>query len=176
MTSLELQKFRETISNFQRQDYRTTLTHILHLAIAITSADKGNIQILDPLSRSLRITVHEGFAEPFLRFFDTVGHREAAVCATALKMLERVIVEDVKQSPIFAGTEALNVLLEAGVQAVQATPLIASSGCIVGMMSTHYRVPTRPTREQLHLLDELAKTAAEFILDRHSNALDLTSG
>jgi GAF domain-containing protein len=167
MTSLELQKFRETISVFPRQDYLATLTHILHVAITITSADKGNIQVLDPLSRTLRIVVHEGFAEPFLRFFDTVSHREAAVCGTALKMLERVIVEDVRQSPIFAGTEALSVLLEAGVQAVQSTPLISRSGCIVGMMSTHYGVPKRPTREQLHLLDELAVTAAEFISAAH---------
>ena len=108
--------------------------------------------------------MHEGFAEPFLQFFKEVHHREAA-CGTALKRLERVIVEDVRESPIFAGTETLNVLIEAGVQAVQSTPLVTKSGCIVGMVSTHYRVPTCPTKEQLHLLDELAEIAAEFIGD-----------
>jgi hypothetical protein len=29
--------------------------------------------------------------------------------------------------------------------------LLSPMGCIVGMISTHYRVPTHPTREQLHL-------------------------
>jgi len=130
--------------------------------MTITSADKGNIQILDPLSRSLRIAVQEGFAEPFLQFFEEVNHRSAA-CGTAMKLLERVVVEDVRQSQIFIGTDALEVLLEAGVQAVQSTPLITKNGYIVGMMSTHYGVPTRPTREQLHLLDELAELAAELI-------------
>src|SRR5262245_9850401 len=168
MMSLELQKFRETISDFPRPDYLATLTLILQVAIRITGADKGNVQMLDPLSRTLRIVVHQGFEEPFLRFFGEVNHREAA-CGTALKLLERVIVEDVRESAIFAGTEALDVLLEAGVQAVQSTPLVTSSGCIVGMISTHYLVPTRPTREELHLLDELAEVAAEFILDPHLN-------
>ena len=63
MTSLELQKFRETISDFRSHDYLPTLTHILQTAITITSADKGNIQTLDPLSRTLRIVVQEGFEE-----------------------------------------------------------------------------------------------------------------
>jgi DNA-binding response OmpR family regulator len=165
MTSLELQEFRETILDSPRQNYLTTLTDILRMAIRITSADMGNIQTLDPLSRTLHTIVHEGFDEPFLRFFKEVNHREAA-CGTALKLLERVIVENVRESPIFADTEARDVLREAGVQAVQSTPVITNSGCIVGMISTHYRVPTRPTREQLHLLDELAKIAAELIDDR----------
>jgi len=160
---MELQRLRETIFNFPKQDYLATLSHVLQLAIGITAADKGNIQILDPLSRTLSIVVHEGFEEPFLRFFKEVNHREAA-CGTALKLLERVVVEDVRESPIFAGTESRDVLLKAGVQAVQSTPLVAN-GCIVGMISTHYRVPTHPTREQLHLLNLLAQIAADFILE-----------
>ena len=164
VTSVDVQEFREKISSLPRQDYHDTLTRLLNLAITITSADKGNIQVLDPLTRTLRIIVHEGFAEPFLRFFQEVNHREAA-CGTALKRLERVIVEDLTESAIFVNTEALNVLLEADVQAVQSTPLVNSSGCVVGMISTHYRLPTCPTKEQLHLLDKLAEIAAEFIGD-----------
>jgi GAF domain-containing protein len=163
MTYIELQKLRETVFDFPKQEYLAGLSHILQLAIGITAADKGNIQTLDPLTRTLRIAVQEGFEEPFLHFFKEVNHREAA-CGTALKLLERIIVEDVRESPIFAGTEALDVLLKAGVRAVQSTPLVAE-GCIVGMISTHYRVPTYPTKEQLHLLNKLAQTAAEFILD-----------
>ena len=75
-----------------------------------------------------------------------------------------------RESAIFADTQVLDVLLEAGVRAVQSTPLVTSSGSIVGMISTHYRVPTCPAREQLHLLDELAETAAEFIRDPHLEA------
>src|SRR5262245_34236320 len=158
----EVQKLRDTCSDFEDHDYLATLTKILHVAITITSADKGNIQLLDPLSRDLRIVVHESLAAPFIQFFNAVNHRTAA-CGTAMKLLERVVVEDVRQSPLFIGTEALQVLLEAGVMAVQSTPLINKDQYIVGVISTHYRVPTIPTREQLRLLDELAEIAAEFI-------------
>jgi len=37
---------------------------------------------------------------------------------------ERVVVEDVTTSPVFAGTAALDVVLAAGVRAVQSTPLL----------------------------------------------------
>lgn len=107
--------------------------------------------------------------KPFLRFFAEVNHREAA-CGTALKLLKQVIVGDVRERAIFADTAALDILLEAGIRAVQSTPLVTSGGCIVGMISTHYRVPTRPTREQLRLLDKLAEITAEFIRDPHLDA------
>ena len=159
---MKLQKLRETIFASPKQDYLPTLSDILQLAIGITAADKGNIQILDPVSRTLKIVVQDGFETPFLEFFKEANHRQAA-CGTALKILERVIVEDVTQSPIFAGSESRDVLVQAGVQAVQSIPLVAN-GCIVGVMSTHYRVPTHPTREQLHLLNELAQITADFLL------------
>lgn len=161
---MDLQKLREAIFDFPKQDYRATLSHILQIAIGITGADKGNIQILDPFSHTLSIVVHDGFEEPFLRFFKDVNGREAAACGTALKQLARVIIPDVRESPIFAGTESLDVLLGAGVQAVQSTPLVAN-GSIVGMISTHYRVPTYPTGERLHFLNELAQIAADYILE-----------
>ena len=75
-----------------------------------------------------------------------------------------------RERAIFADTAALDILLEAGIRAVQSTPLVTSGGCIVGMISTHYRVPTRPTREQLRLLDKLAEITAEFIRDPHLDA------
>jgi GAF domain-containing protein len=160
--SHDSQNFRGLFAGLQKQDYFTALTKILHAAITITSADKGNIQLLDPLSRSLHIAVHEGFREPFLQFFAEVNHRSAA-CGTAMTQLKRVVVKDVRQSLIFIGTEALDVLLEAGVQAVQSTPLITKNGYFVGIISTHYGVPTLPTQDQLRLLDELAVFTAEFI-------------
>ena len=42
--------------------------------------------------------------------------------------MERVIVEDVTTSPIFAGIPALKVMLSAGCRAVQSTPLLTRAG------------------------------------------------
>jgi hypothetical protein len=60
------------------------------------------------------------------------------------------------ESPIFAGADALGVLLRAGVRAVQSTPLWSPSGELVGMLSTYHRRAYSPEESDLQLLDMLA--------------------
>lgn len=81
----------------------------------------------------------------------------------AMKSRQRVIVSDVAHCEALAGTSSLQVLLEAGVRAVQSTPLISSSGNLLGIISTHYPVPTVPAGHQLTLLDLLARQIADFL-------------
>jgi PAS domain S-box-containing protein len=138
------------------------LDSILKAAISITRADKGNIQLLDPESGSLVIAAHRGFEEPFLNFFAHVHHNNTA-CGTALQTGGRVIVEDVRQSEIFAGQPSLDVLLEAGVRAVQSTPLMNSAGKLLGMISTHFAQPPRLDENELRLMDLLARQAGDFL-------------
>jgi len=142
------------------------LEEILAAGIDITAADMGNIQLLDGAGR-LKIVAHRGFNASFLEFFDHV-HDGFAACGSALKMGERMIVEDVARSPIFAGTAALDAMLDAGATAVQSTPLISRSGKVLGMFSTHYRRPRRPTQRELQLLDLLARQAADLIERKRS--------
>ena len=135
-------------------------------AVEITGAQMGNIQLLE--GDCLRITQQRGFDTQFLEYFDSV-HGEQAACGTALERGERVIVEDVRNSPIFAGTPALEVMLAAGAQAVQSTPLISRSGRVLGVFSTHYRhAPTRPSERALRQLDILARQAADLIEQKQS--------
>jgi hypothetical protein len=72
----------------------------------------GNIQLFQ--NGVLEIASQRGFAASFLEFFHRVSHGSAA-CETALERRERVIVEDVRQGPIFSrGTQALEVMLGSG--------------------------------------------------------------
>jgi PAS domain S-box-containing protein len=143
------------------------LKSILEAAISITGADKGNIQLLDPESGSLVIAAQHGFEEPFLNFFAHVRH-DISTCGTALQSGERVMVEDVTQSEIFAGKPALDVLIEAGVRAVQSTPLMNSAGRLLGMTSTHFARPHRLSENELRLMDLLARQAGEFLERKHA--------
>src|SRR5262249_40887932 len=115
-----------SVRMIQAGEFNTLLDGILTAAIEITQADKGNIQLLQ--GGILRIAQQRGFEVPFLDFFDAVDHGSAAACGTALKEQARVVVEDVSASPMFEGTPALDVLLAAGVHAVQSTPLVSRSG------------------------------------------------
>jgi PAS domain S-box-containing protein len=143
-------------------DFKGSLNTILDAAIALTRAIKGNIQLLDASTGALRIEAQRGFESPFLNFFAHVGD-QASACGTAMETRERVIVEDVLNSKIFAGTPSLDVLVEAGVRAVQSTPLISSSGKLLGMISTHYEESHRPSERELRLMDLLSRQAADFL-------------
>ena len=142
------------------------LGEILDAGIEITAADMGNIQLLDDAGQ-LRIAAHRGFDSSFLEFFGEV-HDGLAACGSALQKGERVIVEDVAHSPIFAGTGALDAMLAAEARAVQSTPLVSRSGKVLGMFSTHYRRVCRPSERELRLLDLLARQAADLIERKRS--------
>jgi signal transduction histidine kinase/CheY-like chemotaxis protein len=146
----------------QEGNLESVLGEIVDAAIAIAGADFGNVQLLDPASRTLRIVAHRGFPQWWLDYWNTVaeGH---GTCGTALESGERIIVEDVESNPIFARSPALEIQLRAGVRAVQSTPLVSRSGKRLGMFSTHYRTPQRPDERALRLLDLLARQAADII-------------
>jgi len=112
-------------------DFDRNLNTVVDTAITITGADKGNLQLLDRTTGVLTIAAQRGFEAPFLNFFSAVRD-EASACAAAMRSGERVIVEDVRGSEIFAGQPSKDVLIDAGVRAVISTPLIASSGNLLG--------------------------------------------
>lgn len=122
----------------------------------------GNIQLLDETTGALKIVASRGFDTPFIEFFNSVRD-DAARCGAVMSGRTRVIVEDVTTSTVFVGTRAQDVLREAGVRAVQSTPLVGRSGELVGMLSTHYRAARSPADRDLRVLDLLARQAADWI-------------
>jgi GAF domain-containing protein len=137
------------------------LNEILDAAIEVTEADLGNIQLVD--QGILRIVAHRGCRAEFLNFFREVSHDTTAACGAALVRRSRVIIEDVGSSELFRGTSAGEVLLRAGIRAVQSTPLIGSSGKVYGILSTHFRRPCRPAERALRYLDLLASEAGRVL-------------
>jgi GAF domain-containing protein len=138
------------------------LGEIVDVAMSVSGADFGTIQLLDTTSSDLRIMGQRGFPQWWLDFWNKTSKGQG-VCGTSLERGERVIVEDVEQSPIFQGTPGLEIQLRAGVRAVQSTPIVSRSGRPLGMFSTHYKEPQRPDERALKLLDLLARQAADII-------------
>src|SRR6516162_7383981 len=129
----------------------------------ILGADMGNLQLIDDASGSLVIAAQRGCNERFLRFFGSVAVDEKSACAAALASGRRIIVEDVTKSAIFASHPARAVMVQAGAQAVQSTPLVSSARVTLGMISTHFRRPHRPDDRELQLIDLLARQAANYL-------------
>jgi PAS domain S-box-containing protein len=137
------------------------LLSILDMAINVAHADFGSIQLLDPKTSTLHIAAQRGLPGSWTDYWASVTDGHGA-SGTALKRGERVIVEDVEQSPIFTATD-LDVQRKAGVRAVQSTPLVSVSGQRIGVLSTHLTHPGRPDEHALTLLDMLAHEAADII-------------
>src|SRR5262245_29383311 len=78
----------------QEGNLTSVLDEILDGAIAISGSAFGNIQLIDPDSGDLRIVVHRGFPEWWLRYWEGVTKGKGA-CGSALEQGKRVIVEDV---------------------------------------------------------------------------------
>jgi len=142
-------------------DLGKILCEIVDVAIDLTGADFGNIQLIDPVSSELTMVVQRGFPQWWLAFWNSVPSG-TGTCGVSVERRERVIVEDVDQSPIFSGP-TLEVQRKVGVRAVQSTPLVSRSGKPIGMFSTHYKKPHRPNESTLRLLDLLARQAADII-------------
>lgn len=154
-------------------DFARNLNTVVDTAIAITGADKANLQLIEQTTGVLSITAQRGFEEPFLKFFASVRD-DASACAAAMRSGERVIVEDVRESEIFAGQRSTDVLIDAGVYAVTSTPLMASTGNLLGMISTHFAKPRRPSERELHLMDLLARQTADYLERKRAEEMGAT--
>lgn len=137
------------------------LAEILRVAIDISGADKGSIQLIDPASGLLNKTNEAGFDPPFAEIFSEDARPSAS--NVALETQQRVIVEDVRQSALFVGSPSLNAMKTAGVRAVQSTPLVSSAGNVLGVISTHFHTTRRPTEQEMRLMDLLTRQAADYL-------------
>jgi len=137
------------------------LGEVIDTAIALASADFGNIQLLDTEGR-LRIVAQRNFPAWWLDYWETVEEGQGA-CGTALAQSRHVIVDDVERSPLFVGTPALDIQRRAGVRAVHSIPLCGKSGQCLGMFSTHFRAPHTPASGTLHVLELLTNNASTLI-------------
>ena len=80
----------------------------------------------------------------------------------------RIMVEDVATSYLFVATPALDVMLVANARGVHSTPLLSSSGRLMGVMSTHWRRPLRGMPYDPAPLDRLAVGLADRLQEIES--------
>ena len=141
------------------------LQEILNVAIDISGAETGSIQLIDPASGLLNSTNQTGFDSQFGEIFSD-GDRPSA-SHVAVETQQRVVVEDVRQSALFVGSPTLSRMNRAGVRAVQSTPLVSSAGNVLGVISTHFHTARRPTEQEMRLMDLLARQAADYLERKH---------
>ena len=141
-------------------DLPALLEELLTATIEIQNADFGNVQLYNPQLQGFEIAAQRGFDAEFLEHLALVDAASAA-CGRTIRSRSRTIIEDVRTDPLFAPHR--QIALCAGFRAVQSTPLFSQGGEILGVISTHFRTPHRPSDRELRLTDLYARQAAEII-------------
>ncbi len=143
------------------------LPQVLAGALALTGADFGNVQIADPATGSLMLVTQAGFGPEFLEYFAVVNGDSQSVCGRAAKRCAQTVVADVRSDPAFVPHR--EIAAGAGFRAVQSTPLTDYAGRLIGVVSTHFRRPHRPSDRDLRLMELYADFAGEAVT-RHLGA------
>lgn len=154
-------------SNARPASYETIIDDAVH----IMRSEFASIQMLYPKrgKGELRLLDFRGFNPEAAVFWEWVRADSKSTCGIALRDQRQVIAADIASSELMAGSEDQQVYLQTGILACQTTPLIAL-GEVVGMISTHWRTPHQPSRDDLLQFDGVVRVATELIERRRRAA------
>jgi GAF domain-containing protein len=159
------QRLRDRVgsSSSLGRDAIALLNLAIERALLIDGGSMANAQMVDTRRGGLWIAAHTGFPTAFLEFFEFVEHDSNASCGTALANASAVWVAHTDRSPIFAGSQALEVMLDAGSRAVASVPVTSPNGDVLAMINTHHRRPANWTHRQKARLERLARTTGRIL-------------
>lgn len=154
-------------SNARPASYETIIDDAVH----IMRSEFASIQMLYPKrgNGELRLLDFRGFNPEAAVFWEWVRADSKSTCGIALRDQRQVIAADIASSELMAGSEDQQVYLQTGILACQTTPLIAL-GEVVGMISTHWRTPHQPSKDDLLQFDGVVRVATELIERRRRAA------
>jgi PAS domain S-box-containing protein len=142
------------------EELGSLLGEVLDAAIELQNAHFGTVQLRDAETGELEFVAQRNFGPDFLDNVNRVPGLHSAG-GRALATRRRVMIQDVQRDPDYAPLRALAA--RAGYRAIVATPLFAHDGEPLGVLSTHFRAPYRPSEHELRLTDLYARQAAEII-------------
>lgn len=142
---------------------RRGLLQILDEAMQLDGAAFGKIRLARPGSRTLEIAVQRGFSDGFVAAFREVTPDDDQPSAVAVRTRRRITLPDLARQP--AHDPFVAAARDEGVRAMQATPIVAADGDVLGCLSTCYRTPCAVTTASAIVLDHHARRAATLIKD-----------
>jgi two-component sensor histidine kinase/integral membrane sensor domain MASE1 len=144
-----------------------SLDKVIEAAVAISGANRGYLQFLNPATGTLMLAAQRGFTEPALKLFHQI--RETSGVASA----HRMIIEDLRTDEKLSA-QLSRGLVDAGVRAVTTTPLLSSTGKVLGIVSTLFDTPHHPGERELRLMDLLARQTADYLERKHAEIIQKT--
>jgi two-component sensor histidine kinase/integral membrane sensor domain MASE1 len=145
-----------------------SLDKVIEAAVEMSDADKGNVRLFNSETGMPSVLVQRGFDEPSLKFFQQVQ-------TSTMKSNKRVIVEDVGSDDNcnFSG-QVRQELVDAGVRAITCTPLLSSTGNLLGVISTVFATPHHASERESNLMDLLARQTADYLERKRAETIEKT--
>jgi GAF domain-containing protein len=147
--------------NNDKTALRHGLLQILDEAMQVDGAAAGKIRVARAGSSTLEIAVQRGFSEDFVQAFRAISPEDECPSARAARTRKRVIVPDLERQP--PADPLVAAVRDAGVRAMQATPLVAPDGAVIGTLSTCFRHVHALSAAAALVLDHHARRAASLI-------------
>lgn len=162
-------KFLQTISMelLGKGDMQSIYNKVIDVAMKIMNSDFASMQMLfkdKDNENKLELLSYHGFNHDTAEFWKVVSaNKSGSACGEAMRKCQRVIVSNIEECDFIQGTDDLECFLQAGIHAVQSTPLFSRNGKMLGMISTHWHKHYTPTEVQLSYFDVLSRMAADLI-------------
>jgi GAF domain-containing protein len=134
---------------------------VLNAALKLVGADRGNIQLRHPVTGSLVIAAQSGFDSEFLEYF-AVTDDDGSACGRASRQRSQIVIADVNTDPGFAPHR--EIAAASGFRGVCSTPLLDQRSNLVGVLSTHYERPYRPSPREQAMLRRLGRLVGSALL------------
>jgi len=157
----DLRRLHETSARLTSLlDLESVLREVLRAAMAVQQAGRGLLSLGDPEGPGLRLGVHAGLDDEFLRHVEKIPPGRGG-CGTAYLERRRVVVEDTEADPLYAPYR--EAARRAGFRSCHSTPLISGHGDTIGVLSVLFEEPHRPSDREIRLMDLYARIAADAI-------------
>ena len=124
------------------------------LQLLEADGDKGDV---------LRLLAHRGFHPRSALHWQRVYVEATTTCGVALRTRKRFTIPDIEPWEGIKGSLDEEAYRGSGIRSVQSTPLFSRTGALLGMISTHWSHPYRPTDGELRAFDILARQVADFL-------------
>jgi signal transduction histidine kinase len=137
----------------------SVLEDVLGAIAAAHGATLASLRLVSSDSGVSTLILHQGFTPASWEYFEDM--KEGTADARAAQAGRRIIIEDIESDEAFEPHRPSGAV--AGFRAVQATPLLSSSGELQGVLSTYFREPHQFSAREIRIADMHAKVAVGLI-------------
>src|SRR6185369_14597137 len=152
------------------------LDQLCRLVEEVAAGSLASILLLDPNDRRLRPSISPSLPPAFTAAVRAegipIGPRVGS-CGTAAHRSESVMVADIAEDPLWAGYRELP--LSHGLRSCWSTPILASTGDLLGTFAIYSRQPRRPTALHHRIIGQIAHLASVAIERTRTEAALLES-